>query len=279
MKREHRPLQPPILEKGLSQPHYLYREYEPGKSLEPYVACYWTSEFLPGEQTQLHRIVPDGCIDIIVDLRAANVAKGAFVSELMTRFEVIQLTEPQSLFGIRFFSSTVRKFLRYPVSAFHGSHPLLEDLWGSEAGLLVEEMQEAQDIKGKIAIVERKLYSCLEQQISLTENLLQTSMAYLYDANGSLSVKELAEKLCYSERHLRRMFHYELGVSPKELAQIIRFQSMLQALFRTPKDQLTQLAHRYGYFDQPHLIKDFKRYYGIPPSHVFMAGEPKEVRS
>lgn len=269
LERIYRPLQPPVIQKGLLQPHYDYQEYEPSNSLEPYVACYWTSDFSPTEQPQLHRIIPDGCIDIIVDRRAVSLTKGAFISELMTSYEVLDLTRPQALFGIRFFAETVHLFLRDPVSAFVGTPPLLADLWGSEAALLVEEMMEAPEIRDMIEIVERKLLRCLHRHVSISEGLLQTSISYLYAAQGNLSVKALAETLCYSERNLRRLFQHELGVSPKELSQIIRFQAMLQRLYHTPPAHLTQLAHMYGYFDQPHFIKDFKRYYGLPPSHVF----------
>ncbi|MDF2678862.1 MAG: hypothetical protein K0R47_52 [Brevibacillus sp.] len=279
MKRIYRPLQPPVIQKGLLQPHYDYREYQPSKCLEPYVACYWTSDYSPTEHVQQHRIIPDGCIDIIVDRRAASLAKGAFISELMTSYEVLDLTRPQALFGIRFFAETIRIFLRDPVSAFRGSHPLLADLWGNEAGLLVEEMMEATGIRDMIEIVERKLLRCLRSHSSISESLLQTSISYLYAAQGNLSVKALAETLCYSERNLRRMFQHELGVSPKELSQIIRFQAMLQSLYHMPTSHQTQLAHTYGYFDQPHFIKDFKRYYGLVPSHVFGAKLSVNVHS
>lgn len=279
LKRIYRPLQPPVIQKGQLQPHYDYREYEPCDGLEPYVACYWTSDFSPTENARLHRIIPDGCIDIIVDRKAPSFTKGAFISELMTSYEVLDLTRPQSLFGIRFFAETIHLFLRDPVSAFRGSPPLLADLWGSEAGLLVEEMMDAPGIRDMIEVVERKLRRCLHSHSSISEGLLQTSISYLYAAQGNLSIKALAETICYSERNLRRMFQHELGVSPKELSQIIRFQAMLQSLYHTPPAHLTQLAYTYGYFDQPHFIKEFKRFYGLPPSQVFGAKPSMNVYS
>lgn len=275
MTRLYRPLQPPVIQQGLLHDRYHYREYAPSEALEPYVACYWTSDFIPAGHAQLHRIIPDGCIDIIVNRKAATFSKGAFISELMTSYEVLDLRQPQSLFGIRFFAETASLFLRNPVSAFLGSPPLLADLWGSEAGLLVEEMMESPGIREMIGIVERKLLGCLQRHISLSQGVLQTSIAYLYAAHGNLTVRALAETLCYSERNLRRLFQHELGVSPKELSQVIRFQALLQSLYHGPPDRLTQLAHTYGYFDQPHFIKDFKRYYGLSPSHVFGAKLPK----
>ncbi len=279
MTRLYRPLQPPVIQQGLLHDHYHYQEYEPSKGLEPYVACYWTSDFMPAGQAQRHRIIPDGCIDIIVDRKAASFSKGAFISELMTSYEVLDLSRPQSLLGIRFFAETAYLFLRNPVSAFVGSPPLLADLWGSQAELLVEEMMEASGIREMIEIVERELFGCLLRRSSHSQGVLQMSVAYLYAAQGSLSVRALAETICYSERNLRRLFQHELGVSPKELSQVIRFQALLHSLCHSPPDRLTQLAHTYGFFDQPHFVKDFKRYYGLLPSQVFGTKLPVSVES
>ncbi|QRG69096.1 AraC family transcriptional regulator [Brevibacillus choshinensis] len=279
MTRLYRPLQPPVIQQGLLHDHYHYREYEPSKGLEPYVACYWTSDFMPTGHAQRHRIIPDGCIDIIVDRKAASFSKGAFISELMTSYEVLDLSRPQSLFGIRFFAETAYLFLQNPVSAFVGSPPLLADLWGSQAELLVEEMMEASGIREMIEIVERELLGYLLRRSSHSQGVLQMSVAYLYAAQGSLSVRALAETICYSERNLRRLFQHELGVSPKELSQVIRFQALLHSLYHSPPDRLTQLAHAYGFFDQPHFVKNFKRYYGLLPSQVFGTKLPVSVES
>ncbi|WNC16376.1 helix-turn-helix transcriptional regulator [Brevibacillus brevis] len=273
LKPLFRPLQPPVIQPGLLQPHYRYREYAPNERLAPYVACFWTVEYEQFQQPQLHRIIPDGCIDIILDRRAAYASKGAFLSELMASYEALELTRTQAMFGIRFFAETVRLFLGAPVSAFAGCSPTLADLWGGEADFLVEEMLGAPGDQELIGIVERELFRRLHSYETggRADNggLLTASLSYLYASQGCLSIKELAEAVCYSERNLRRLFRWELGASPKELAQIIRFQFLLRALWKTPHARLTDVAQTYGYFDQPHLIKDFKRYYGLQPSRVF----------
>ncbi|UUZ95369.1 hypothetical protein LJK87_13410 [Paenibacillus sp. P25] len=130
--RLYRPVQPPKLQQELQHPGYSYREYAPGPSLAPYVACYWTVDFEPGRGSQVHRIIPDGCVDIIFDRRSASSRKVAFIAGLMTRFEALQLSEAQSLFGIRFYSEFAHVFLHNPVSAFLGEHAFLEDIWGTK---------------------------------------------------------------------------------------------------------------------------------------------------
>ncbi|AJS59441.1 AraC family transcriptional regulator [Paenibacillus sp. IHBB 10380] len=267
--RMYLPIQPSILERDVSDSNYRYQEYLPSRSLESYVACYWTVDVKASDSNKLHRILPDACTDIIFDLRASSFSKGAFVVGLMTDFAVMNLSQTESLFGIRFFSDAVRPFFKYPVSEFIGNHVFLEDIWGKEAALITEEIVSATGVLEIIEKVELILIRMLLLNEFPTDGLLQTGMRYMYDQQGRMSIRTLAEKLSYSERTIRRTFQKELGVSPKELVGIIRFQSLLHELYLTTQSSFTDIAVKYGYYDQPHFIKDFKRYYGMSPNQVF----------
>ena len=69
-------------------------------------------------QAPLHRILPDGCVDIIFNLKARTASASGFVTGLMSRYEAAILTQEQSLFGIRFFAETVRPFIHFPLPNF-----------------------------------------------------------------------------------------------------------------------------------------------------------------
>ncbi len=264
----YRPVQSPALQRHLQRPGYSYREYIPSHDLAPYVACYWTVDFHADTGNQLHRIIPDGCIDIIVDRLSPSNWKAAFVEGVMTRFEVLNLSEAQSLFGIRFFSEAAQSFLHDPLSAFMGQHVFLEEIWGMEGVHFVEEILAANTVSEMIEIVERKLKYVLSRNSTPSSPLLYASMQAMYACKGNISTSELAKKLSFSERHIRRTFVQELGVSPKEMLGIIRFQSMLQELYTGLYTGFTDMAIKNGYYDQSHFIKSFKRYYGILPKQV-----------
>lgn len=268
MRSDYRPVQSPKLQQELQHPGYSYREYAPCETLSSHVACYWTMDFHADNGNQLHRIIPDGCVDIIVDRRSPSCWKAAFVEGLMTQFEVLSLSQAQSLFGIRFFSESAQSILKFPVSAFIGQHVFLEDIWGAEGLFMVEEILFADTVSKIIEIVEHKLNSLLSINDTPSNSLLHASMKYMYTFKGSISTADLAEKLSFSERHLRRTFHRELGLSPKEMLGIVQFQSMLQALYSGPHSSFTDIAVKYGYYDQSHFIKNFKRYYGILPKQL-----------
>ncbi|MBW7452904.1 DUF6597 domain-containing transcriptional factor [Paenibacillus sepulcri] len=268
MTSDYRPIQSPIFQQEPEHPGYRYREYAPCEQLASHVSCYWTIDFHADVDNQLHRIIPDGCVDIIVDRRSPAPRKAAFVEGLMDQFEVLHISDARSLFGIRFFSESAQSILKFPVSAFIGQHVFLEEIWGVEGLYVVEEILAAGTASDMIEIMERKLRYLLGSSSISPNSLLLASMKYMYAFKGSISTSELADKLSFSERHLRRTFAQELGLSPKEMLGIVRFQSILQELCTGAYSSFSDIAVKYGYYDQSHFIKSFKRYYGILPKQV-----------
>lgn len=270
----YRSVQAPRLQQELQSPGYRYREYAPEKRLSPYVACYWTLDYDAQGRGQPHRILPDGCVDIIMDRLAPSCRGASFVAGLMTSFQVLTLTGAQSLFGIRMFVEAAPEILCFPVSESVGQQLLLEDVWGSEGLELAERLLSADSIPLMIEVVERKLRERLAVEDAPGSALLRVGLQYMYSSGGSLSMAELAERLHFSERHVRRTFERELGVSPKELLGIVRFQSMLQRLRQGGYSSMAELAVACGYYDQAHFINSFQRYYGLAPGQVVRACRP-----
>lgn len=79
-------------------------------------------------------------------------------------------------------------------------------------------------------------------------------------------IEALAAELHASQRNLRRVFHEVVGMTPKAYARIVRFQHALRAA-RETRAQLdwSEIASRTGYYDQSHLIADFRALTGSTP--------------
>lgn len=107
------PVQAPVLEQTNDE-HYQYHEYRPSIDLASYVACYWAVHF-DGKSIKPHRIVPDGCVDLIFDL-ADPMTSHAFLSGLMTDYALLSFQSPIKSFGVRFYSDSAARLMRIPVS-------------------------------------------------------------------------------------------------------------------------------------------------------------------
>ncbi|MFD0710471.1 DUF6597 domain-containing transcriptional factor [Paenibacillus sp. GCM10027626] len=265
MMLRYRPLQPPRLERNMLHTGFSYREYPPCEKLAAYIACYWTIE---SRVSAVNRVIPDGCVDIIIDRYSPSPWRAAFIEGLMTRYDEISLSEPQSLFGIRFYAEKAQTLLKCPVTAFIGHRLFLEEVWGAEALEMIEEILLASTDRDMIGVADRTFLRLLSKNDEPANQLLHAGMQYLYASNGTLSVSALADKLSFSERHIRRTFERELGVSPKEIASIVKFQSMLQELHNSATYSFAAIAMKYGYYDQSHFIKSFKRFYGLLPTQL-----------
>lgn len=78
---------------------------------------------------------------------------------------------------------------------------------------------------------------------------------------GALNASLLAKEVFVSSRHLERLFHEYIGITPKKLINLIRYQFLWNELLRNPEFKILEGVYRYGYADQSHLSREFKRYH------------------
>lgn len=264
MIHPYHPVHSPILQPELHHPWYNCQEYPPSSRLESHVDAFWTMDFQPVTDNQYHRIIPDGCVNIVVNLLSSSSRKAAHILGLTAQSEVLKFSEARSIFGIRIYPESAREIFKFPLSAFKKHPVFLEDVWGFEGLYWIEQILAAKTLLDILAIVEHRLSQVLAESSVTTPPLLFQSMQMMYDFKGNLSVTDLANKVYCSDRHLRRIFNLELGMGPKEMLGIIRFQSILQKFNQKNYSSLTDLALEYGYYDQSHFANTFTRYYGLP---------------
>ena len=102
--------------------------------------------------------------------------------------------------------------------------------------------------------------------IQFTENTLHYhAIDVIHESHGTVSIKELENQTGYSKRYLDMLFKEHVGVSPKRLASIARFQIFYE-LWARRKSKTFFKDNLYSYYyDQSHFIKEFKRFTGFTP--------------
>ena len=160
--------------------------------------------------------------------------------------------------------------LGVPASEMAGRIVALEDLWGDVAvRRLCARLADARDMAGAAAVLE----SAIAERIAAANGkgsrrparaLLALAAAdRLTRASGS--VYAIAAELGVSERHVRRVFRETVGVSPKAFARIARFQRALGVAREDARAGWAAIAAAAGYYDQPHLIAEFRAIAGVTP--------------
>ena len=242
-----------------------YREVAPGNpELAKYIRCFWGSgrPFLKKEAVA-GLVTPDTCVDIIywIDY-TANTIHGGFCGINDVSFSETDNSMDGhlvSLFAIRFYA------------------------WGAY-GFSEDSMKDTKnrylDVQSRFCWLDRVLRpqlfekNSLEERIEITEALLLRKLSgmrhspVIADAvaqmlwhKGAFSAAELA-KVCYvSSRQLERLFHEYVGITPKKLCNLVRYQFVWNDVLRNPSFSVMDAVWQYGYTDQSHLMREFKRYH------------------
>ena len=100
----------------------------------------------------------------------------------------------------------------------------------------------------------------------------------LITLGGNLTVGECAKLACLSVRQFERISIERLGFSPKLYFRLVRFTNAYQYKEKFPAESWTNIAHKSGYFDQAHLIRDFKYFAGINPGTIKEATLESSIR-
>jgi len=87
----------------------------------------------------------------------------------------------------------------------------------------------------------------------------------IYQSFGTMRVAELAEELNLSLRTLERQFAQQVGVSAKTLARVVRFDEASTRIRLNPAVPMAELTFALGFFDQAHLIKEFRALSSMTP--------------
>lgn len=85
----------------------------------------------------------------------------------------------------------------------------------------------------------------------------------LTEAHGNVPITALAAQVGWSRRHLVNRFHAQVGLPPKTVARILRFEELLRRLPTATRPADTALAC--GYYDQAHMNRDFREFAGTTP--------------
>ncbi|MBN6150767.1 AraC family transcriptional regulator [Xanthomonas sp. AmX2] len=209
--------------------------------------------------------IPGPEIHLVVRI-GASVRNGLDVHALGMRQEAHRKIVPagqRTLFA-RLHLHTYAAVLGVPAADIAGRIVALEDLWGRPAAQrLLDRLAGAHDTATAAAVLEHALAERIAMAEAPGAHALLAFDAATRLANASVAA--VARDLGMSERHLRRMFRQAVGVSPKAFAKLTRFRRALSAAREEGGTDWAGIAVASGYYDQAHLIAEFRAIAGATP--------------
>lgn len=209
-------------------------------------------------------VIPDGCIDILFCCNQQNPSANVCGSVLEKKS--INLQANHEYFGVRFFPNQDTKNMKYSLKDIINREVPLADMISIDKNI-VEEIINKQGFYNKIdsfkQIVKNNLF--IDDSSS---SIIRYALNRIYDLKGNIPVNQLAEETGYSARYIRKKFKDNIGISPKLFSQILRFQYSLFLLMKNNQYSVSDIIDVNGYYDQAHLINEFKRFGYLSPKKL-----------
>jgi AraC-like DNA-binding protein len=263
-----------------------YVETPPRSALSGWVRCYWMLRQAGGKAVPpvtFERVLPDGCVEIVLNLAdpflqltsaAPRAQPAAMLVGPTTRPMRIGPSGRIDVVGIRFQPHGAGAALdALPTEVVDLALPL-EDVARLGHDEWMERLAESPDWSSRVEILETAILAAIGDRS--TTPFVRAATSIIDATRGRIPVDRLAQEVGVSRRRLERVFRSQVGLGPKKLCRITRFQRFLHEL-RAGDPGLAAAAVRCGYTDQAHLTRDFRDFAGVTPA-VFLGDDHRLSR-
>ena len=218
--------------------------------------------------------MPDGCPELIVHLgdpfarwtsERWVVQPRAFLAGTITRPWLLRPGRRVSTMSVRLRAGAATALFRLSMADASDRELPLIDLVGRPAvGSLMRGLRRARTTEGRFVVASEWLKARLAQAPPRRDGA-RDAVDLIVQARGQVRIDDVSRSLGWSRRRMQRAFARDLGVPPKLYARIVRLNAVLATLDEDERARAVDLALDAGYFDQAHLLRDFRILAGRTP--------------
>ena len=254
----------------------MYIMQRPRYPLNRFIECLWYVNVTVAYNQE--RILPTGTVEFII-----NFADGfrlvdmdgpghdvinheSWLVGLQTQALVNHPLGKTHMVGVRFKPGGTYPFFPFPANEVYNTVVDADCVWGQTVHDLREDLRAQSEVAARFEILEQWLLAQLDAPRLHDINGIHASAEAIMQARGAVSIKTLGDQIGMSQKHLANQFKRIVGVPPKTLARIFRFQHVLQSIRPGQTLNWADIAHECHYNDQSHFNRDFVDLTGVRPS-------------
>jgi len=258
-----------------------YHQFQPHPILSQFVQCYWAigadSRTLPAPG---HGVIPGGYVDLVFNVgdqvclsdsggvffdRASSFLAGPF-----DRYQRFSAKGKFEFLGARLFPGRNPFFSRLPLGEVRNRAISLDAILDegylkAELETLEIHLSRTDETAPRIAYVEQFLMKFI-QRWKKPDAVVTEALGLIEESKGQISIGALASSLQVSSRQIERKFAHSVGLSPKAFCRVTRFHHARSMLESAREPRGCDLAYACGYYDQTHLIQEFRLFTGQTPT-------------
>ena len=250
----------------------------PHPLLKGYIEKMWVFESsgrVPTDDMKL--VVPNGLIKLVIPFRnglSGKMEDGWFHLSKEHSITLIGIADIPAIvesekdckagtIGVEFSPQGAYRFFHFRQSEIKNQIHPLTDILGNIAKQLEAEITNTESINGKVLLLQQFLHKLFLRHEA--DNIFDYCVQKIKLTKGKINVSDLEKETGYGSRWLHMKFIDKVGISPKNLSSIMRFQQYYQTL-ATNQEMVFMKKDFYNYYyDQSHFIKEFKRFTGLSP--------------
>jgi AraC-like DNA-binding protein len=246
----------------MTPPVSTYREHLPMPALADHVLCVWSQVIGAGKTVHRHRVLPDGCADLVWIGEAPAVVAGPATGPV-----IVPLASRTIVIGVRLRPGAAPGVLGPPASELSDRDTPLADIWGAATDCVSAQVIEAPSIQAKLAMAEAALAARIAVAGPPDRSIAAAARWLARHPDGR--IEDLARFLDMGDRRLHRRFTAAIGYGPKTFQRVLRLQRVLALAGRRQRPAgLAMLALEAGYADQAHMSRELRALTGRSPREL-----------
>lgn len=245
----------------------------PSAELLPFIKHYLFLDS-EGNPTKKLRLFSDGNTGIVFCMRGYLISSDkstylphSFLYGQISDFKDLYLTYQASLIIVVFQPDGINKLLGISANELRDKIISVNDFFGWQGSLLYDHLMNLHKTEHRLKALNKFFQELAYNHIPPNQVLIQASLNFITTHKGIVTIQQLIKHTGYTERHIERAFKESIGISPKKFVGIVKLHSFLKLLrTKSAENNITKICYDSGYFDQSHLIKEFRKYTGITPT-------------
>ena len=241
-------------------------EHRPSEPVRELLTRNYVSFTQPAGEQVRFLATPSPTVTVIVNTAAAfGGLPGTFVAGLSDAAEVVDQSGAIECIDLKLTPLGAYTLLGVPMSELTNRVTDLGDVLGPDTPRLTERLANTGGWAARFALLDAFLTARADAG---PRPAREVSWAWqrLVATCGAVPVGDLAAEVGWSRRHLVTRFHQQVGLPPKTAARVIRFEHLLRRFAGTPAGRWSRIAAECGYYDQAHMIRDFREFAGTTPT-------------
>lgn len=264
-------------ERSVSIQPTIYRTYIPQPPLAAFVETFWLYEGYNPSHAKERRL-PDGSMELVINLREDAIClydsqqhdrfrsvRGCAISGIQTKYVVLDTADQASMMGIHFKAGGAFPFLDLPASELRDETVSLDEIWGTAASELRDQLRKAQTPEIRFHMLEQALLAQIVRPLA-RHPAVTFALKEFQNTMHTRTIADVTGQIGLSPRRFISIFNKEVGLTPKLFCRIRRFQEALKCINDGKQIDWADIALTCGYFDQAHFIHDFQTFSGLNPS-------------